>query len=419
MKVFLTGHSGFIGSHLRRELLRAGHDVSAARVDLRNADAPEVWSPHLTGVDVVINAAGVFREARAGDFRRINVAAPCALFQAAAAAGVRLVVQFSALGADQDAKSDFHLSKCAADECLRKLPLASISVQPSLVFGPGGASARLMDMLSSLPLIPLPGQGEQRIQPIHVDDLVEVVIRLIESGEGSGGRRVALVGPRAVSLRQYLSILRQGMGIGAARFLAVPMPAMRLMARGAGWMPATPVDPQALDMLERGNTADAADTAAALGRAPRDPVLFVPPELAGGMSVQARLAWLLPLLRGAIAIMWIWAAVVSLWVYPVQDSYAMLSASGVPAGLLPLALYGAAALDLVLGVLTLVLPRRRLLWLAQIALVLGYTIVIAFRLPEHLSHPFGPIVKNLPILVALWMLAELESPPRRPEAWNT
>jgi hypothetical protein len=45
--------------------------------------------------------------------------------------------------------------------------------------------------------------------------------------------------------------------------------------------------------------------------------------------------------------------------------------------------------------------------------VLGYTLIITIQLPEHLTHPFGPIVKNLPILVVLWMLAELE--PRRRE----
>jgi len=417
--VFLTGQTGFIGSHLREGLLRAGHDVPAAHVDLRKAGSPEAWLPHLSGIDVVINAAGIFRETHAGDLVRINEAAPCALFRAAAESSVRLVIQFSALGADEKATSRFHLSKRAADDCLRALPVPSISVQPSLVFGPGGASARLMDMLSSLPLIPLPGRGEQLIQPIHIDDLVESVVRLVEAGKGASGRKMALVGPRAVSLRQYLETLRQSMGIGSARFLPLPMPVMRLMARVAGWVPSTPVDPEALDMLERGNTADLVDTAAALGRAPRDPILFVPPELAGSLSAQARLAWLLPLLRGAIAVMWIWAAVVSLWVHPVEDSHAMLSAAGVPSALLPFALYSAAALDLALGVLTLALRRRRQLWLAQVALVLFYTIVIAFRLPEQLSHPFGPIVKNLPILVALWILAELDSPKTKPRTWNT
>jgi hypothetical protein len=86
----------------------------------------------------------------------------------------------------------------------------------------------------------------------------------------------------------------------------------------------------------------------------------------------------------------------------------MLVAVGVPAALAPWALHGAALLDLAFGIATITLRRRRWLWVAQAMLILGYTVVIAFRLPEHLIHPFGPIVKNLPILALLWLLFALE-----------
>ena len=93
-----------------------------------------------------------------------------------------------------------------------------------------------------------------------------------------------------------------------------------------------------------------------------------------------------------------------------------MSTTGVPPMLAPLMLYGACALDLAFGVATLAWPRRsrRWLWLAQIALIAFYSIVIAWRLPEFLLHPYGPISKNLPMLAALWMLYELEKP-----SWNT
>ena len=68
-----------------------------------------------------------------------------------------------------------------------------------------------------------------------------------------------------------------------------------------------------------------------------------------------------------------------------------------------------AALDLLLGVLTLwPLRRQRWLWAAQIALIVGYTLIISWRLPEYWLHPYGPMIKNLPmlaLLVSLWVLA--------------
>jgi uncharacterized protein YbjT (DUF2867 family) len=419
MKVLLTGQGGFIGSRLRAALLRRGHEVPPSRVDFRIADTPDFWLPHLAAVDVVINAAGIFRERRPGGFDLVNERAPCALFRAAAKSDVGLIIQFSALGADEAASSRFHLSKRAADECLRSVPVPSYSLQPSLVFGEGGASARLLEMLASLPLIPLPGDGRQRIQPIHVDDLVDAVIVLVESTSIRIGRTIALVGPREISLRDYLAVLRESLGLPAARFIEVPMRLARRLARVAAYLSSAPLDPEALEMLERDNVADARDTEALLGHPPRPPHRFVPPALAPALRTQATMQWLLPVLRISIAVMWIWSAIVSVALYPLADSYRLLAAVGVPAALAPLALYGAAACDLVLGALTLLLRRRHLLWQVQIVLILVYTVIIAIRLPEYLVHPFGPIVKNLPILALLWMLMELEPKQRGPQTWNT
>ena len=165
-------------------------------------------------------------------------------------------------------------------------------------------------------------------------------------------------------------------------------------------------------MLARGNFADATATRRLLGRPPRDPAEFIAADLAASLRTQALLAWLLPVLRITLAVMWFWAGIVSIWVHPLADSYRMLTTAGVPAALAPLALYGAAATDILLGILTLALPGHKRVWQVQILLVLVYSVIIAVRLPEFLSHPFGPIVKNLPILATLWLLAEL-APPRR------
>ncbi|UUZ56995.1 hypothetical protein LP419_20065 [Massilia sp. H-1] len=74
-------------------------------------------------VDVVINAVGIFRESGAQTFARLHTDTPCALFAACAASdSVRLVIQISALGADQDADTAYHLSKKAADDFLATLP---------------------------------------------------------------------------------------------------------------------------------------------------------------------------------------------------------------------------------------------------------------------------------------------------------
>ena len=422
MVVLLTGASGFIGSRLAEALVAAGHRVVCTMRDpARGKDArfqyvqadftrdvkDTDWQPRLAGIDVVINAAGIIREHGEQTFERIHERAPCALFAACVQSGVRLVVQVSALGADAAARSRYHLSKKRADDFLAGLPVHSVIVQPSLVFGHNGMSAKLFATLASLPLIGVPGSGLQQIQPVHIEDLVEAVMALLKNPPESGAR-VALVGPEAVSLRGFLATLRCAMGLGKARFLPGPMPLVRAAAMVAQTLPGSLLDKETLQMLERGNTASADAITRLLGRPPRGAGDFIAAADIRCVRQSAQLNWLLPLLRGSIAIVWIVTGIVSFGLYPVAESYALLARVGITGMLAPVMLYGAALLDLLFGIATLLMKRRRLLWFAQIAVVLFYTLIITWRLPEFWLHPYGPLLKNLPMLAAIWLLLEME-----------
>jgi hypothetical protein len=107
--------------------------------------------------------------------------------------------------------------------------------------------------------------------------------------------------------------------------------------------------------------------------------------------------------------MWLVSGIVSLGLYPVESSLRLLAATGITAQWLALvALYGAALLDIAFGVAIFAVRRSRLLWAAQILVVLGYTAIISVRLPELWLEPFGPVLKNVPVLAALWLLYETE-----------
>lgn len=286
MNVLLTGASGFIGGHLARALRSAGHVVvevrrdtgdiaGAVQADFTRDLSARDWLPKLAGVDAVINAVGILREHGEQTFERIHKRAPQALFTSCVAAGVRRVVQISALGADRGVTRYF-LSKRAADDYLATLPLEWTIVRPAMVFGPGGSSARMFKMLAHLPLVPLPGRGEQRMQPIHIDDLTEAVVRLL--GDATTHRtRIELVGPQSFTLRELIASLRAAMRLGPARFVSIPMPLVRVGARVAGVSTLSPLDSETLSMLEAGTNGDPAATRWLLGREPR--------PVANGVSV--------------------------------------------------------------------------------------------------------------------------------------
>jgi uncharacterized protein YbjT (DUF2867 family) len=422
MVILIAGATGFIGRRLVAAMRTAGHRVIiASRHANNNADTisadftrdldPQTWVPRLAGVDVVINAVGILRERGEQTFESIHTRVPQALFSASATAGVKKVIQISALGAARG-HTGYFASKRAADEYLTALPLAWTIVQPSLVFGAGGASATLFTLLASLPVIPLPGGGEQRVQPIHIDDAVAAIVEIIETS-AMNRRHVALVGPEALTLRDFLQRLRSRMKLPRARFINIPAALMRASAAIAEVLPGSLLDRETLSMLNAGNTASSEDTQRLLGKAPRAPEQLIADEQSDALRIAAQLGWLLPLVRISIALVWIWTGIVSLGLYPTEQSYQLLARVGIPAALAPLMLYGAAVLDLLIGAGTLLLRRRHWLWLLQLAVIAGYTVIITFKLPEYWLHPYGPLSKNLVMLAAIYLLYTLE--PRR---WN-
>jgi hypothetical protein len=109
------------------------------------------------------------------------------------------------------------------------------------------------------------------------------------------------------------------------------------------------------------------------------------------------------LTRLTLAAMWLATGALSLSIYPQADSLGLLARVGLQGATALTTLYLAAALDIALGLLTLFRPSK-FLWQAQAMLIVAYTLIISLWLPEFWLHPFGPILKNLPVLMLLWLL---------------
>ncbi|WP_088503381.1 SDR family oxidoreductase [Burkholderia ubonensis] len=413
MNILVCGANGFIGRALCARLEAGGHrvvrGVHAGRgaagpreiaIDYARDVRPEHWRARLDGIDAVVNAVGMLTGRRGVTLDAVHRAAPCALFDACCGAGVRRIVQISALGVERGDTAYF-ASKLAADAYLQTLPIDFRIVRPALVYGATGASARYFRMLASLPVHVLPAGGRQLLRPVHVDDLAELVARLIER-PAAGERIVDVVGADEVEYREMLAIYRRAMGFPPAMRVSVPGALFAAAATLSGRMPGAMLTRDTWAMLRAGNTGDIAASSAALGRPPRGLRAFIGAQ-AVALRHEALAAWRRPLLTGSLAIVWIWTAIASAFIHPLRDSLALLAHVHLTGISALAALYAACALDFVFGVATVVAPSRRL-WAAQIVLIVAYSAVIAVAMPGLLAEPFGPVLKNVPILAVLLIL---------------
>lgn len=281
MKILLCGASGFVGRHLEKALLDAGHQVTRGvrqprsandlAIDYRNDTEIAAWIPRLSGIEAVVNAVGVLRDSKAQPMDKLHDAVPRALFAAAAQCGVKRIVQISALGAGTGIPTAYMQTKQRADDFLQTLNIDWAILRPSLIYGKDGASTRMFMLLAQLPMMMLPDAGRQIVQPVHIDDIAQAVVNLLASGTTTPPLRsiIECVGTEQVTLAGLIASYRQQRGKSVPVILPVPKIMLNSMAWLGDRIPALPVGSDTLLMLASGSSGNAEHFSQLLGHAPR------------------------------------------------------------------------------------------------------------------------------------------------------
>jgi nucleoside-diphosphate-sugar epimerase len=262
MRVFLTGGTGLLGSHLAHELRLHGHEVvalhrkeadtlfleetecSLVEGDIR--DDAEVLSPLMAGCSHVVHGAALIYAGSAWPrVRAVNVDGTRNVLTAARLAGAQHAVHLSSVAVygdatppiDESTPTDSDLppgdlyarSKREAEEVARgieeKRGFPVTILRPSAVYGERDRlMAPALARILRLPLVPLLGPARNALPVVYAGN-VSVAIRLaMEAGRGGTTYDIGL--DHSLNQRDLMRWLAAGLGL-SPRFCTLPAPLVR------------------------------------------------------------------------------------------------------------------------------------------------------------------------------------------------
>jgi NADH dehydrogenase len=182
----------------------------------------------------VVHLVAISRDFNGGaDLHLVNTEGTRAVVAAMETAGVRRLVHMGALGVVDDPQLHYASSKAKAEALVAESGLDWTILKPSLQFGPGDGFFNIIAGLVRLSpgIVPVPGDGKSRFQPIHAGDVASVVVAVL-ADPTTVAHAFELGGPRYWTYRE---ITREVLAALGKRRLIVPMPValIRLVAGSA------------------------------------------------------------------------------------------------------------------------------------------------------------------------------------------
>jgi len=276
--ILVTGGTGFVGPkvvHALRErdlpvrcLVRkpsssAAQALTAWGCELVQGDVTDAPSlgPAVDGCDVVVHLVAI-RQGSPEKFERVMEQATRDLVAAAKDAGARRFVLMSALGTSEQTKDlvPYYHAKWDMEHTVATSGLEHVIFRPSFIFGrEGGILPTFRRLARVAPVTPIIGSGEQRIQPIWIDDVAAYFAEGVQRPDASG--TFELGGPDAVSWNEFWQRLKRVLGVRRPS-VHVPIGLMRANALVTERLPGDiPLTRDLLTMLELGDNTVSSDDA--------------------------------------------------------------------------------------------------------------------------------------------------------------
>ena len=270
--VTVFGGTGFLGHRIARHLAEQGFAVRAVSRHPERAAGlfgnqsgiqPFVADVNddrsvaavVAGARFVVNAVSLYLERGQQTFQSVHVKAAGRVARLAQAAGVERLLHVSGVGSDATAASPYIRSRGQGELVVRKEFPAATLIRPTVMFGRGDAFlVPIARNLKRLPIFPLFGSGETKLQPAHVEDVAEAMSRIMARAPSS--QIFELGGPRIYVYRLLIEMLAEHV---ASQPLLVPFPfgIWHSLAYLAEMLPRPPITRNQVELMRIDNVVSA------------------------------------------------------------------------------------------------------------------------------------------------------------------
>jgi NADH dehydrogenase len=217
----------------------------------------------MDGCTHVVHLVAIIK-GRPQDFEGVMTQGTRNVVAAAKEARVQRFVLMSAAGTSETTRAvvPYFAAKWAMEQDVTGSGLEYTIFRPSFVFGRGGALPAFIKQVRYSPVVSVIGSGQQRIQPIWVDDVAEYYARAVDA-PAAANRSFELGGPDVVTWDGLYTTIAKVLG-KRRRLVHVPSSLARTGASLTQWVPGAPLTADQVSMIEAGDnvatTSDAVDT---------------------------------------------------------------------------------------------------------------------------------------------------------------
>ena len=269
-EILLFGASGQIGRNLIRKLTKINYKVIAVTRNIHrtgyilktqanpgyldlvelNKFNPERIEDLIKNCDICINLIGILYESKKDNFKIIHENLPDLLSQKAQKFKIEKFIQMSSLGIEKALDSKYATSKLNGEKKVIENFTNTIVLKPSIVYSVDDKfTTNFMTLLSRLPFMPLYYNGETKFTPIHVTDLVEIIVAVIK--DNNQDKVIECIGPEVLTFKQIISKLL--ISIKKRLLVPIPYPIAKLSAKLLQLLPKPLLTEDQLKLLKYDN----------------------------------------------------------------------------------------------------------------------------------------------------------------------